>query len=279
MHPVNGTAPSPGRPTPGVVKQDKSSGGSVDTTKTRSDPQRVRMSSGERPIGAARGKQSDPKALCQPPPPPQCHGLRPSQEPCPPPPGPLPTPLAFLASCPARHAYPRAVCTVPRDRSGGGGPAPWPPDSAPPQCPSLCRILRGRLTPLPEKKVCDGVPLTGPRTPVPHPNPPTALSPVQCTWYGMGRWHKGQAFCGDGGWVSGGGTGTPPPLSSPPPLVQPPLGGGGVTRPINNQKSMGRTLVGYTRLQVTVVWCQSPPQGGGGGIVPWGGGGHGGGGG
>ena len=32
---------------PGVVKQDKSSRGSVDTTKTRSDPQRVRMSSGE----------------------------------------------------------------------------------------------------------------------------------------------------------------------------------------------------------------------------------------
>ena len=41
------TAPSPGRPTPGVVKQDKSSEGSVDTTKTRSGPQRVRMSSGE----------------------------------------------------------------------------------------------------------------------------------------------------------------------------------------------------------------------------------------
>ena len=64
------TAPSPGRPTPGVVKQDKSSGGSVDTTKTRSDPQRVRMSSGERPIGAAKGKQSDTEALCQPAPPP-----------------------------------------------------------------------------------------------------------------------------------------------------------------------------------------------------------------
>ena len=32
------TAPSPGRPTPGVVKQDKSSGGSVDTTKTRGTP-------------------------------------------------------------------------------------------------------------------------------------------------------------------------------------------------------------------------------------------------
>ena len=63
-------SPSPGQPTPGVVKQDKSSGGSVDTTKTRSGPQRVRMSSGERPIGAAKRKQSDTEALCQPPPPP-----------------------------------------------------------------------------------------------------------------------------------------------------------------------------------------------------------------
>ena len=68
---VNGTgnSPSPGQPTPGVVKQDKSSRGSVDTTKTRSGPQRVRMSGGERPIGAAKGKQSDTEALCQPPPP------------------------------------------------------------------------------------------------------------------------------------------------------------------------------------------------------------------
>ena len=41
------------------------SGGSVDTTKTRSDPQRVRMSSGERPIGAAEGKQPNTEALCQ----------------------------------------------------------------------------------------------------------------------------------------------------------------------------------------------------------------------
>ena len=56
---------------PGVVKQDQSSGGSVDTTKTRSDPQRVRMSSGERPIGTAKGKQSDTEALCHPPPPPK----------------------------------------------------------------------------------------------------------------------------------------------------------------------------------------------------------------
>ena len=61
------TAPSPGQPTPGVVKQDKSSRGSVDTTKTRSDPRRVRRSSGERPLGAAKGKQSDTEALCQPP--------------------------------------------------------------------------------------------------------------------------------------------------------------------------------------------------------------------
>ena len=68
---VNGTgnSPSPGRPTPGVVKQDKSSGGSVDTTKTRPDLQRVRMSSGERPVGAAKGKQPNTEALCPPPPP------------------------------------------------------------------------------------------------------------------------------------------------------------------------------------------------------------------
>ena len=64
MHLVNGT----GRLSPGVVKQDKLSGGSVDTTKTRSGPQRVRMSGGERPIGAAKGKQLNTEALCQPPP-------------------------------------------------------------------------------------------------------------------------------------------------------------------------------------------------------------------
>ena len=63
QQPVSGTAD------PGVVKQDKASRGSVDTTKTRSDPQRVRMSSGERPIGAAKGKQPNTEALCRPPPP------------------------------------------------------------------------------------------------------------------------------------------------------------------------------------------------------------------
>ena len=53
-----------------VVKQDTSSRGCFDTTKTRLGPQRVRMSSGERPIGAAKGKQPNTEALCQPPPPP-----------------------------------------------------------------------------------------------------------------------------------------------------------------------------------------------------------------
>ena len=72
MHLVNstGNSPSPGQPTPRVVKQDKSSRGSVDTTKIRSGPERVRMSSGEGPIGAVKGKQSDTEALCQTPPPP-----------------------------------------------------------------------------------------------------------------------------------------------------------------------------------------------------------------
>ena len=65
MHLVIGTgnSPSPGQPTPGVVKQDKSSRGSGDTTKALSDPQRVRMSSGKRPLGAAKGKQPDTEAL------------------------------------------------------------------------------------------------------------------------------------------------------------------------------------------------------------------------
>ena len=70
MYLVNGmgNSLSLGRPTPGVVKQDKSSRGSVYKTKTRSGSQRVRMSSGERPIGAAKDKQSDTEALCHPPP-------------------------------------------------------------------------------------------------------------------------------------------------------------------------------------------------------------------
>ena len=67
MHLVNGTgnSPSPGSRPWSSQPHNKSSRGSVDSTKTRSDPQRVRMSSGERPIGAAKGKQPDTEALCQ----------------------------------------------------------------------------------------------------------------------------------------------------------------------------------------------------------------------
>ena len=79
---VNGTGNSPVSGTADrVVKQDKSSGGSNDTTKTRSGPQRVRMSGGERPIGAAKGTQLNTEALCQP-----------------------PAPLWYANDWPARHA-------------------------------------------------------------------------------------------------------------------------------------------------------------------------------
>ena len=60
QQPVSGTAD------PGVVKQDKSSRGFLDTTQTCSDPQRVGMYNGERPVG----KQTNTMASCQPPPPP-----------------------------------------------------------------------------------------------------------------------------------------------------------------------------------------------------------------
>ena len=39
--------------------------GSVCTTKTRSDPQRVGMCSGEMPIGTAKDKRLNTEALCQ----------------------------------------------------------------------------------------------------------------------------------------------------------------------------------------------------------------------
>ena len=63
QQPVFGTADL------GVVKQDKSSRGSADTAKTRSDPQRVRMCKGERPIGGTKGKQTTPWPRAKPPPP------------------------------------------------------------------------------------------------------------------------------------------------------------------------------------------------------------------
>ena len=64
----HGQQPVSGTPGPKVVKQDKSSRGSVDTTRTRSGPQRVRMSSGGRPMGAAKGKRTNTMASCSPPP-------------------------------------------------------------------------------------------------------------------------------------------------------------------------------------------------------------------
>ena len=53
---------------PGVVNQDKSSRGSVDTTKRRSDPRRVGMHNGERPMGAANDNPTNHTASCQTPP-------------------------------------------------------------------------------------------------------------------------------------------------------------------------------------------------------------------
>ena len=67
----HGQQPVCGTADPRSSQTDKSSGGSVDTTKTRSDPQRVGMCKGERPIGTARGKQPDTRGLVPTPPPPQ----------------------------------------------------------------------------------------------------------------------------------------------------------------------------------------------------------------
>ena len=61
--PVSGTADPRSSQTGQVIR------GSVDTTKTRSGPQRVRMCGGERPMGTAKGKQTNTVASCQPPPP------------------------------------------------------------------------------------------------------------------------------------------------------------------------------------------------------------------
>ena len=67
------TALSPGRPTPGVVKQDKSSGGSVDTTKTRSGPRRVRMSKGREANRRRQRQTIRYRGLVPTPPPPAAH--------------------------------------------------------------------------------------------------------------------------------------------------------------------------------------------------------------
>ena len=113
QQPVSGTAD------PGVVKQDKSSGGSVDTTKTRSGPQRVRMSSGERPIGTAKGKRPNTEALCRPPP--SC-SARPSQW-LPPYHDRTPThqQLAPEPACALRDAMDPPAYAFPRPPEDGGG--------------------------------------------------------------------------------------------------------------------------------------------------------------
>ena len=64
----HGQRPISGIADPRVVTQDKSSRGSVDTTRPSSNPQRVGLFSGERPVGAAKGKQTTTMASCQPPP-------------------------------------------------------------------------------------------------------------------------------------------------------------------------------------------------------------------
>ena len=69
MYLVNGTGNSPslGRPT-SEQSNRTTSRGSVDTTKTRSDLERVEVCSGKRPKRAA--KKTKTMASCQPPPPP-----------------------------------------------------------------------------------------------------------------------------------------------------------------------------------------------------------------
>ena len=97
--PVSGTAD------PGVVKQDKSSRGSVDTTKTRLDPQRVRMSSGKR----RHQRQTIRYRGLVPPPPP-------------PPSGAPPLPPVWVWNAHLRRR---------KDRHVAGSPAPECPGCAP----------------------------------------------------------------------------------------------------------------------------------------------------
>ena len=175
MHLVNGTgnSPSPGRPTPGLVKQDKSSGGSVDTTKTRSGPQRVRMSSGERPIGAAKGKQIDTEALCQPPPPGPPLLLSSNTPPS------LPTPPPLLS------------CNTPLLSSNpppSSLPTHPPPSQPPPLLSSNTPLLRTRYNKEdPEKMIC----YAGEGQPPEVAEDPDAWvqdEDVLDTWFSSGLW-------------------------------------------------------------------------------------------
>ena len=73
------------------------------------------MSSGERPIGAAKGKQSGTEALCQPPPPPSALS------------DPPPPPRRSKETDPGAHG------------GGGEGVGKWAPKSAPPLNPIFSR--------------------------------------------------------------------------------------------------------------------------------------------
>ena len=99
------------------------------------------MSSGERPIGAAKGKQSDTEALCQPPPPLQ--GYQPMPSHCPP-----------DGNCHPQRRFPQYKCLksclqrIQRGDGGGGGSACSQGSLPPPRsgCWKFCRsvvILRG----------------------------------------------------------------------------------------------------------------------------------------
>ena len=77
QQPVSGTAD------PGVVKQDKSSRALLTRPKYVLGPQRVRRSSGERPIGAAKASNQIPRP-CANPPPPTTTPNRPTWDPPPP---------------------------------------------------------------------------------------------------------------------------------------------------------------------------------------------------
>ena len=65
------TSPNASGPRPGNKEKSPPSP-RTHTTQTRSDPQRVGMHNGKRPIRAAKGKQTNTMASCHPPPPPMC---------------------------------------------------------------------------------------------------------------------------------------------------------------------------------------------------------------
>ena len=88
----------------------------------------------------------------------------------------------------------------------------------------------------------------------------------------LGFWGSRQLSLFGGGWSSQGALSTPPPLNCNPSCPS--------RKSTGNHTRRRKILVGYTRIQVTVVWCLSPPGGWGepSSFGWWGGDGHGGGG-